>query len=106
MTSPMIEPDELAALHAAGAVQVVDCRFRLGEHGAGRVLHAAGRIPGALYLDLDDDLSAPMRADRLGGRHPCRIVGGGDLALQRQPAAAVHLGHRRPTASCRVGHLL
>ena len=70
MTSPLIEPDELAALHGAGAVQVVDCRFRLGEHGAGRVLHAEGRIPGALYLDLDDDLSAPMREDRLGGRHP------------------------------------
>lgn len=70
MTSPMIEPDELADLHAAGAVQIVDCRFRLGEHGAGWLLFAEGHIPGARYLDLDDDLSAPMREDRLGGRHP------------------------------------
>ncbi|MFM7247586.1 MAG: rhodanese-like domain-containing protein, partial [Actinomycetota bacterium] len=63
MTSPMIEPDELADLHAAAAVQVVDCRFRLGEHGVGRLLFAEGHIPGARYLDLDDDLSAPMRDD-------------------------------------------
>jgi thiosulfate/3-mercaptopyruvate sulfurtransferase len=68
--SPFIEPADLAELHARGAVQVVDCRFRLGEHGAGAVLFAEGRIPGALRLDLDDDLSGPTRDDRLGGRHP------------------------------------
>ena len=68
--SPYIEPAAFAELHAAGAVQVVDCRFRLGEHGAGAVLFAEGRIPGALRLDLDDDLSGPLRDDRLGGRHP------------------------------------
>lgn len=70
MSTPLIDPDDLRALHADGAVQVVDCRFRLGEHGAGRVLFREGHIPGALYLDLDDDLSAPRRDDVLGGRHP------------------------------------
>ena len=29
-----------------------------------------GHLPGARYLDLDDDLSGPVRDDRLGGRHP------------------------------------
>ncbi len=70
MSTPLIDPDDLRALHADGAVQIVDCRFRLGEHGAGRVLFREGHIPGALYLDLDDDLSAPRRDDVLGGRHP------------------------------------
>ena len=64
MSSPLIDPADV------GAAQLVDCRFRLGEHGAGRVLFREGHIPGALYLDLDDDLSGPMRDDRLGGRHP------------------------------------
>ena len=48
----------LAGVHARGLgdAQLVDCRFRLGEHGAGRVLFREGHIPGARYLDLDDDL--------------------------------------------------
>lgn len=70
MSSPWIEPSDVAARVAEGAVQVVDCRYRLGEHGAGRLLFAEGHLPGARYLDLDDDLSGPVRDDRLGGRHP------------------------------------
>ena len=58
------------AVRALPSVQLVDCRFRLGQHGAGIELYREGHIPGALYLDLDDDLSGPMRDDRLGGRHP------------------------------------
>jgi thiosulfate/3-mercaptopyruvate sulfurtransferase len=29
-----------------------------------------GHIPGAVYVDVDTDLSAPVRPDRRGGRHP------------------------------------
>ena len=69
MSSPMIDVAELRDLHAFQTIQLVDCRFRLGQHGAGLELYREGHIPGALYLDLDDDLSGPTRDDRLGGRH-------------------------------------
>ena len=70
MSCPLIDVAELRDLHAFQTVQLVDCRFRLGEHGAGLELYREGHIPGALYLDLDDDLSGPTREDRHGGRHP------------------------------------
>jgi len=47
--------------------QFVDCRWTLGEPGAGRELYLEGHIPGASYLDVDSDLSAPPGAR---GRHP------------------------------------
>ena len=47
--------------------QFVDCRWTLGEPGAGRELYLEGHIPGASYLDVDADLSAPPGP---GGRHP------------------------------------
>ena len=46
---------------------VVDCRFALGEPGAGERAYLAGHIPGAAFLDLDRDLAAPP-GER--GRHP------------------------------------
>jgi thiosulfate/3-mercaptopyruvate sulfurtransferase len=45
----------------------VDCRWELGEPGRGRELYLAGHIPGASYLDVDEDLAA---APGLAGRHP------------------------------------
>jgi len=47
--------------------QFVDCRWKLGEPRAGRELYLEGHIPGASYLDVDADLSAPPGK---GGRHP------------------------------------
>ena len=47
--------------------QFVDCRWTLGEPGAGRELYLAGHIPGASYLDVDAHLSAPPGP---AGRHP------------------------------------
>ena len=47
--------------------QFVDCRWELGKPGRGRELYLAGHIPGASFLDVDRDLSAPAG---IRGRHP------------------------------------
>jgi thiosulfate/3-mercaptopyruvate sulfurtransferase len=47
--------------------QFVDCRWTLGEPGAGRELYRQGHIPGASFLDVDADLAAPPGP---AGRHP------------------------------------
>ncbi|HMJ00574.1 MAG TPA: sulfurtransferase [Gaiellaceae bacterium] len=49
------------------AYQFVDCRWELGSPGRGRELYLAGHIPGASFLDVDEDLAAPP-GER--GRHP------------------------------------
>ena len=45
----------------------VDCRWELGNSGRGCELYLAGHIPGAAFLDVERDLSAPPGP---GGRHP------------------------------------
>jgi thiosulfate/3-mercaptopyruvate sulfurtransferase len=47
--------------------QFVDCRWELGNPDRGRELYLAGHIPGASFLDVDDDLSSPPGPR---GRHP------------------------------------
>lgn len=47
---------------------VVDCRFNLADPDEGRRLYLESHIPGAHYLHLNADLSAPV--GRHGGRHP------------------------------------
>jgi thiosulfate/3-mercaptopyruvate sulfurtransferase len=47
--------------------QFVDCRWELGKPGHGRELYLEGHIPGAAFLDVERDLSAPPGP---GGRHP------------------------------------
>jgi thiosulfate/3-mercaptopyruvate sulfurtransferase len=46
----------------------VDCRWELGNPGRGRELYLEGHVPGASFLDLETDLSAPPAVP--GGRHP------------------------------------
>lgn len=48
----------------------VDTRFSLQEPQAGRAAYEQDHISGAFYLDLENDLSSEIRADRRGGRHP------------------------------------
>jgi thiosulfate/3-mercaptopyruvate sulfurtransferase len=47
--------------------QFVDCRWELGSPARGIELYLAGHIPGASFLDVDEDLAAPP-GER--GRHP------------------------------------
>lgn len=51
-----------------GKVVIFDCRFNLANKTQGREQYRAGHIPGAYYLDLESDLSAPVASH--GGRHP------------------------------------
>ena len=48
--------------------QFVDCRWELGSPEKGRELYVAGHIPGASFLDVDDDLSDLSVTGQ--GRHP------------------------------------
>jgi thiosulfate/3-mercaptopyruvate sulfurtransferase len=59
---------ELAAHLGDAAWVVFDCRHDLTQPDSGAQAHAAGHIPGAHFLHLDRDLSAP-RTGR-NGRHP------------------------------------
>ena len=66
----IVSPAKAHAEWEQGETAFVDCRFVLGQPKAGREAYAAEHIPGAFYLDLEEDLSAPVREDRAGGRHP------------------------------------
>ena len=46
--------------------QFVDCRWELGNPSRGRELYLAGHVPGASFLDVEQDLSSPPGE----GRHP------------------------------------
>ena len=49
-------------------VVVIDCRFQLADPNWGRQQYETSHIPGAFYLDLNQDLSSPVQ--KQGGRHP------------------------------------
>lgn len=68
--SNLVSVAELLEVHADPNVRILDVRFDLTRQGAGPAAYAAGHVPGAVYLDLDHDLSLPPDPSGLGGRHP------------------------------------
>lgn len=68
MTDLLIEAGTLRNRLARPGCLVFDVRHDLADHQAGRRAYEAGHIPGALYLDHEEQLSAP-RTGR-NGRHP------------------------------------
>ena len=66
---PLITPNQLEELVNTGAdILICDCRFDLTHPQAGRDAYNAGHILGAIYVDLDRDLSATKTGSN--GRHP------------------------------------
>lgn len=75
MYTTLISVEQLKALQASGTPRMVfDCSFDLAQPQAGRAMFAESRIAGAVYADLNTDLSAkgePLTTGaQSGGRHP------------------------------------
>jgi thiosulfate/3-mercaptopyruvate sulfurtransferase len=60
--------DARATASAAPSLRVVDARFSLADPQSGAQLYAQAHLPGALYADLNRDLSDLRRTGH--GRHP------------------------------------
>lgn len=50
--------------------RLVDCRYDLADPPAARRGYLEGHVPGAAFLDLDDDLSDLSIPPEVAGRHP------------------------------------
>jgi thiosulfate/3-mercaptopyruvate sulfurtransferase len=68
----LISPAQLLALqHDHARAMVFDCSFDLTNPAAGEAQYRQAHIPGAVYANLDRDLSAKGAPDAAsGGRHP------------------------------------
>jgi thiosulfate/3-mercaptopyruvate sulfurtransferase len=77
----LISTDALAGRLSDPDWLVVDCRFELTDPEAGRRAYRAAHIPGAIYADLEGDLSAPVTATT--GRHPLPPVAGLEATFSR-----------------------
>jgi thiosulfate/3-mercaptopyruvate sulfurtransferase len=89
--SPLVSVETLASwLTAPEPPIVVDLRWYLGRPGDGHRAYLEGHIPGAIFLDLDDDLSD---ANGYGapGRHPLPAV---DAFVARMERAGIGDGAR------------
>lgn len=63
---PLITADELAASLGRRDLRIFDVRWYLSDPDAGRTEYGDAHIPGAVFVDLETDLSA----ERGPGRHP------------------------------------
>jgi thiosulfate/3-mercaptopyruvate sulfurtransferase len=68
MFDTLIETETLAAHLADPGWAVFDCRSVIGDPGAGPRAFAAGHIPGARHIHLEQELSLPVTPET--GRHP------------------------------------
>ncbi len=69
---PLVDCAWLAGQLNNPQVVILDCRFDLSDPQWGERQYRHSHIPGAYYLHLDQDLSAPLK--RHGGRHPLPVT--------------------------------
>lgn len=68
-TELLVSAKQLSARLDSPDLLLIDTRFKLEDTAYGRAAFNAGHIPGALYLDLDRDLSSAI-IPGVTGRHP------------------------------------
>jgi thiosulfate/3-mercaptopyruvate sulfurtransferase len=68
MSGILVSPEELAGHLDDPNWVVFDTRHDLGDVEKGRRAYAAGHVPGAYFMHLDEDLSSPKTGKN--GRHP------------------------------------
>ncbi|HEY5579007.1 MAG TPA: sulfurtransferase [Acidimicrobiia bacterium] len=90
MPGPLVSVSWLLHHLLEPEVRVVDVRWYLADPDRGKAEYAVSHIPGALYLHLDEDLSAP-KGD---GRHPlpeserlAKVLGGAGIGNQHHVVA-------------------
>ncbi|MEM8777503.1 MAG: sulfurtransferase [Cyanobacteria bacterium P01_G01_bin.49] len=66
--NPVVSGEWLTSQLTEPNLVIVDCRFRLGDSNWGYEQYLTSHIQGAYYLNLDQDLSSPVKSH--GGRHP------------------------------------
>ena len=74
-------PEELASLLGDERLRIIDCRFDLMSPDAGRKGWLEAHVPGAMYADLDKDLSGAIGADT--GRHPLPAIADAEATFSR-----------------------
>ncbi len=85
MYTTLISVEQLALLASQPDVVIVDCRHDLMDAQAGRNAYDAGHIAGAVFANLDQDLSG-AKYDDMGvfrGRHPLPKTDDLLMALRR-----------------------
>lgn len=65
----LIRSETLRQRLKQGDLVILDCRFALDDPRYGLSAYQNGHLPGAHYLDLEQDLSAPVQPG-VTGRHP------------------------------------
>lgn len=107
--SPLVTAQWLADHGDHPQLLIIDCRFRLADPHWGEQAYQESHIPGAHYLHLDRDLSAPLA--QFGGRHP---LPSGDrwqgtmekLGVRRQETRVILYDDFRGAFACRLWWLL
>jgi len=85
MYTNLISVPQLADILQDPSVVILDARFSLADSGRGERDYLKAHIPGALYVHLDHDLSAPV-VKGTTGRHP---LPGVDTAAARFGAIGI-----------------
>ena len=109
---PLISVQTLAqamALHPHSELTIIDCRFQLQNPDWGRKQYCQSHIPGAHYLDLNQDFSAPPNPQQ--GRHPLPDAQAfaqtiARLGIRQNQTRVVVYDHAQPMFAARLWWLL